>query len=323
MNRYHRLFDELARLSFDGWLDVLPGQVEQSLHPDRNKLIPSWEAMIDALPDVIPSSIDLSASTVRIGMREDLSAAQQLRFEQQLKDLHPWRKGPFDLFGTKIDTEWRSDLKWDRLKDRIQPLHDRLVLDIGCGNGYHCWRMRGAGARLVIGIDPVVLYVAQFQAVYKYMAEEPVFVLPLRIEELPGNLTGFDTVFSMGVLYHRRSPLDHIMQLRALLRAGGELVLETLVVDGAKGYSLLPEGRYAKMRNVWFIPSSLTLVHWVKRCGFKHVELVDVTPTTAQEQRSTSWMHFESLPDFLDPGDATKTIEGYPAPCRAIIIARN
>ena len=322
MNRYQELFNTLSDLSFDAWMAVLPGQVERALHPDRNKLIPSWEALIDSLPDVVASSVDLASSAVRVGVREDMSADDVQRLELLLRDLHPWRKGPFDVFGVKIDTEWRSDLKWDRLKDAIQPLDGRLVLDIGCGNGYHCWRMRGEGARLVVGIDPMVLYVAQFHAVHRYLKDQPVSVLPLKIEELPEGLTGFDTVFSMGVLYHRRSPLDHLIQLKNLLRTGGELVLETLVVDGVSGYSLLPDGRYAKMRNVWFIPSPLTLVQWVTRCGFKHVELVDVTPTTLEEQRPTSWMHFESLANFLDPMDPSKTIEGYPAPCRAVIVAR-
>jgi tRNA (mo5U34)-methyltransferase len=28
---------------------------------------------------------------------------------QALMGLSPWRKGPFDLFGVHVDTEWRSD----------------------------------------------------------------------------------------------------------------------------------------------------------------------------------------------------------------------
>ncbi len=43
--------------------------------------------------------------------------------------------------------------------------------------------------------------------------------------------------------------------------------------------------------------------------------------TSTDEQRSTQWMQFHSLAQFLDPQDPDKTIEGYPAPRRAIITA--
>ena len=180
MNRYQRLFDQLDDLSFSTWLDVLPGQVEKALHPDRNKLIPAWDTLIQSLPDVRPSSIDLATSMVRVGGLEELNDDARHQMERSLKELHPWRKGPFSLFGVEINTEWRSDLKWDRLAESIQPLEDRLVLDVGCGNGYHCWRMRGDKAKLVVGIDPMALYVAQFFAVQRYLEDQPVFVLPLR-----------------------------------------------------------------------------------------------------------------------------------------------
>jgi tRNA (mo5U34)-methyltransferase len=209
----------------------------------------------------------------------------------------------------------------------ISPLDDRLVLDVGCGNGYHCWRMAEAGARRVVGIDPTALFLAQFLAVRRLMQPmaarlvERVWMLPLGIEAMPSALGRFDTVFSMGVLYHRRSPIDHLLELRGALRPGGQLVLETLVVDGDASRTLVPEGRYAKMRNVWFIPSTAMLENWLRRCGYRDIRTVDVTPTTIAEQRSTEWMTFESLADFLDPADTRLTIEGHPAPQRAVLVA--
>jgi len=236
--------------------------------------------------------------------------------------LHPWRKGPFELFGVHIDTEWRSDWKWERLQQRIDPLPGRRVLDVGCGSGYHCWRMLGDGATQVIGIDPTPLFVVQFWALQKYLQRDNIWVLPLGIEQVPPRLQAFDSVFSMGVLYHRRSPMDHLQELKDCLRPGGQLVLETLVIEGGPGDTLLPEGRYARMGNVWFLPSCDTLLSWLRKLGFVEPELVDVTVTSAQEQRSTQWMTFHSLADFLDPQDSSKSIEGYPAPRRAIVTAR-
>ena len=32
----------------------------------------------------------------------------------------------------------RSDWKWDRIKEHISPLKNRLILDVGCGSGYLC-----------------------------------------------------------------------------------------------------------------------------------------------------------------------------------------
>jgi tRNA (mo5U34)-methyltransferase len=182
--------------------------------------------------------------------------------------------------------------------------------------------MAGAGAELVIGIDPTQLFLAQFLALKRFLGDQwPVHLLPLGIEDLPAELHAFDTVFSMGVLYHRRSPMDHLLELRGCLKRGGELILETLVIEGTAGSVLVPSGRYAKMRNVWFIPSPETLTGWIERCGFRDVRIIDVSPTTTDEQRATDWMRFESLADYLDPADPSKTIEGYPAPRRAIFSA--
>ena len=240
----------------------------------------------------------------------------------ELKKLHPWRKGPYSLFGIDIDAEWRSDWKWNRLKDRITPLKNRLVLDVGCGNGYYCWRMLGSGAKLVIGIDPTLLSVMQFLAIRRLHGEAAIYVLPLAIGDVPADLRLFDTVFSMGVLYHRRSPIDHLLELKACLRPGGELILETLVIEGGDDQVLVPELRYAKMRNVWFLPSCEALMLWMRRCGFKNIRLADVSKTSVEEQRSSQrWMQFHSLQDFLDQQNSGLTCEGLPAPVRGIFIA--
>ena len=64
--------------------------------------------------------------------------------------------------------------------------------------------MLAAGAKLVVGIDPTVVFVMQWLAMQKLGPGLKNFVLPLGIEDLPENTAGFDCVFSMGVLYHRR-----------------------------------------------------------------------------------------------------------------------
>ena len=234
----------------------------------------------------------------------------------------PWRKGPYDLFGIDLNTEWRSDLKWARLEDKIAPLKGKTVLDVGCANGYFSLRMAGAGAKLVLGIDPSWLFMVQFMVLRRYQSKSlPVYLLPFAMEQVPPRLQFFDSVFSMGVLYHRRSPLDHLIECLDALKPGGQLVLETLVIPSDYGEVLVPSDRYARMRNVWFLPNSTILCAWLERIGYESPEVIMETNTSLQEQRATDWMQFESLDRCLDPTDSTKSIEGYPAPRRAIIVA--
>ncbi|RUO18033.1 tRNA 5-methoxyuridine(34)/uridine 5-oxyacetic acid(34) synthase CmoB [Aliidiomarina haloalkalitolerans] len=320
-SEYNNFYATLADSPLAHWLETLPAvlrQWQQQPHGEFHK----WQRVIQQLPALTAQHIDL-AQQVQIGLANEANAGEQARIKGLLKQLMPWRKGPFDLFGVHIDTEWRSDWKWDRVAPHISDLTGRTVLDIGCGSGYHLWRMLGAGADLAVGIDPGELFVSQFRAVRKFVPAEiaqRIELLPLGIEHMP-KLQAFDTVFTMGVLYHRRSPIDFLQQCIDQLRKGGELILETLVVDGDHTTVLVPGDRYAQMPNVWFLPSSAALCHWLERLGMKNVRVVDECLTTTDEQRATEWMESHSLADFLDPNDASKTIEGYPAPKRAVFIA--
>ncbi|NLS11288.1 tRNA 5-methoxyuridine(34)/uridine 5-oxyacetic acid(34) synthase CmoB [Vibrio sp. SM6] len=314
---FYQLIAQDTRLQ--PWLNVLPQQLtdwQNAEHGDFDR----WLRALNKLPSGAPDQVDLKHS-VTIGNDTPFHPGEQKKLESLLRTFHPWRKGPYHVHGIHIDTEWRSDWKWDRLLPHIMPLHNRSVLDVGCGNGYHMWRMLGEGARLCVGIDPSHLFLIQFEAMRKLMGgDQRAHLLPLGIEQLP-KLDAFDTVFSMGVLYHRRSPLDHLIQLKDQLVSGGELVLETLVIEGDETSVLVPFDRYAQMRNVYFFPSAKALKVWLEQVGFINVRIADENVTSVGEQRTTSWMTHNSLPDYLDPNDPSKTIEGYPAPRRAILIA--
>jgi tRNA (mo5U34)-methyltransferase len=319
--KFAHFYDWLQTSDLKFWSDSLPQIITNKLDVSRWGDMPTWEKALSNLPSIAKTNYDLK-NGVTIGTVEEITPNQQKILKENLMDLHPWRKGPIELFGLNINTEWRSDWKWDRIEPHIQPLDNRLVLDVGCGNGYHCWRMLGCGAKRVIGIDPSAKFIFQFSAIKKYAGLElPIDILPLGIEDMPEKMASFDSVFSMGVLYHRRSPMDHLRELRELLRPGGQLILETLVIEGGNGQSLVPEGRYAKMPNVWFLPSPETLISWLSKQGFVNAKIIDVTATSTQEQRRTDWMTFESLDNFLDSHDKSKTIEGHPAPIRAAVIA--
>ncbi len=279
-----------------------------------------FEEVLRNLPNVKAANFDFSRDEVQIGSEAEINGSEKNKIKEQLKKLMPWRKGPFNVFGIEIDAEWRSNLKWDRVKNEISDLRNRKVLDIGCGNGYYIFRMLDRKPEFVLGVEPYLKNFAQFQALKKFLPKINAEVLPFGIDELPDEMRFFDTVFSMGVFYHRRSPFDHLLKLKNLARSGGEIILETLVIDGKAGEILVPKERYAKMRNVWFIPSAPTLASWLQRVKFKNIRLVNVSRTTFDEQRKTGWMDFESLEDFLDKENPNLTIEGYPAPQRAVFI---
>lgn len=279
-----------------------------------------WESALQILQALALDLVapDLTCGMPRLGPR--CSPALLKPIEMALREFCPWRKGPFEVCGLALDAEWCSNLKFDRLRSHVD-FNGQRVLDVGSGNGYYCLRALGAGASLALGVDPTWLFVAQFAALTRFMLPVPAYVLPFALGELPEDLGTFDCVLSLGVLYHRRAPLDHLNALRKFIAKGGKLVLETLIVEGPEGYSLKPEARYAGMRNVWELPTSATLLGWLHSAGYRNVRLLDVTATTPYEQRSTSWSSEHSLINVLDPTDALKTVEGHPAPRRALLIA--
>jgi len=316
---YDRLFRWLEDSPLSHWLQSVPALTEEKLSSHGD--IQRWLEALSQLPELTPKSLDLSAPCLRIGESDQIDETTRHQISETLMAFHPWRKGPFCPYGIHLDTEWRSDWKWARLEQQID-LKGKQILDVGSGNGYYGWRMLGAGAERVIAIDPTISYVMQYTAMRHFIGEQPMHVLPLKLEEIPEGNEAFDTVFSMGVIYHRKDHMEHIEQLAQHLKPGGELILEGLVIEGGPGDLLEPKGRYAKMKNVHTIPSPDTMMQWLKDAGLSEVHLIDVSPTTIEEQRRTDWMHFESLADYLDADDLSKTVEGHPAPIRAVVSAR-
>jgi tRNA (mo5U34)-methyltransferase len=298
------------------WLLPLIEESDVIVQSGKHGDLPEWKNALANLP-VSTTCLDGAQAAPVLGH----SVSDPDALKNTLMKLHPWRKGPLRIGGVLVDTEWRSDMKWERLSGQLD-LRGHRVLDIGCGNGYYGWRMLGDGADFVIGIDPTLVFVMQWLAARHFAGNENNFVLPLGIEQLPMETHAFDSVFSMGVLYHRKDPVHHLQHLAGLARPGGTVVLETLITQGGGLKTLVPQGRYARMRNVWAVPSLDQLLEWVRRAGLAGVRILDVSPTRNHEQRSTDWMRFESLRDCLDPGDNTLTIEGYPAPVRAALLAK-
>ena len=287
----------------------------------RNKKGIGLAHALDKLPDVQPSSTDTNQACIRIGTASDLNPSQMAGLHAALRQLKPWRKGPFEIFGIQIDSEWDSAIKWNRLAGHLGSLAGKRVLDIGSSSGYYMFRLAARQPALILGIEPYLTFYSQFLALSRYLTFPQIHCLPIKLEEMPPMRRCFDAVMCMGILYHRRSPLDTLLQIHGLMAPGGQLVLETLVLEGDGEMALFPEKRYAKMNNIFFIPTVVCLTHWLTRSGFDCIQCVDVSRTTSKEQRKTDWVDTESLADFLDPDDPEKTVEGYPAPVRAMFLA--
>lgn len=281
---------------------------------------PRWTTAYNDLEDFETKEVYFDRDAITT--MADITDEQRTNLKENLKKFIPWRKGPFNIHGVEIDTEWRSCLKWDRLKNYISPLAGRRVADIGGGNAYYCFRMLDQKPKSVINFDPSSLFLHQFLAIQKYVKADNLNFYPVGIEALNDVREAFDSVFFMGVLYHRKAPVECLKKLAQTISSGGELILETISIAGEGNYCLSPLPRYAKMPNVYFLPTNDCLCNWLEQSGFVNPKVVSIEKTSIEEQRKTEWSYEQSLEDFLDPNDSSKTVEGYPAPQRTVIIAQ-
>lgn len=250
------------------------------------------------------------------------SDAQPNHLEQLARNLLPWRIGPYQIGNFTIDAEWRSCKKWHRIKPLLGDLTNKIVGDVGCNNGYFLFQMEDLNPKLLVGFDPIERCWLQYTYLQALINAPQAAFVPTGINSLSSFPEFFDTLICMGVLYHQRDPFTACKHLYSSIKPGGTLILESLVIDQPGSSLLIPKERYAKMRNAWIIPTPEALESLMKRAGFSSTELHSFGSLSTDEQRTTEWAPFESLADFLDPTDPTKTIEGYPAPHTALVVAK-
>ena len=316
-----KLFSILNSLDQTHWSKKLREIIQKTQETKKHGHITIWKNAINGLPIKEKRNVTLNKSVISVKNIE-LNDTEKKITKNILKELRPWRKGPFSVDEIFIDSEWKSNMKWDRVKSMVSSLDDKTVLDVGCGNGYYSFRMIGEGAKLVIGIDPSDLFMMQFRAITHFINPIQLYLLRLRLQDLPINKSLFDTVFSMGILYHQKSHHSHLSKCAALLKPGGELVLETIIFPGMSNFINSGNQRYSQMRNVWYLPNLNELVTWLKIAGFTEIKLGSINRTSIEEQRSTEWMTTQSLIDGLDPENHDLTIEGYPAPHRIVVVCK-
>ncbi len=292
------------------------------LREERQKWL-TWKN-IAPLQEAITSLPDLEVSTIVLGdivevdFRET-TVEQEAQILRAAKLMKPWRKGPFRISQTVIDSEWQSFIKYNLLEPHFD-LKNKVVGDIGCNNAYYLFRMQSQHPKKLVGFDPSAVTYSQFQFVNHFLQSDIVYEL-LGVEHVEFYEHKFDLLFCLGVLYHRSDPVIMLKSLYRGLNKGGELILDTFMIDGDEEICLTPRDRYSKIPNIYFIPTVNALRNWCIRAGFESVEVLEIKKTELYEQRKTAWIDSQSLDDFLDPKDNTRTIEGYPAPKRVYIKA--
>lgn len=265
--------------------------------------------------------LDFSGEAVCIGEGGELGDEDWGRVHAALRAFMPWRKGPFRVFGIDIDAEWRSQRKWQRVLPALPNLRDKVVADIGCNNGYYMFRMVPHGPRVVLGFEPFPQHYFAFQTLNGLAGQDTLHVEPFGVEDIVLFPRTFDVIFLMGIIYHRISPVGMLRDLRVALRPGGTLLVESQAIPGDEPVALFPQTTYAKVPGTFFVPTAPCLVNWLTRAGFSEVRVFAHHPMSAEEQRRTEWMTFESYSDFIDPADPSRTVEGYAAPWRVYVSA--
>jgi len=281
------------------------------------KNIASQKALIDALPTPQNPSYTLTDS---LNVDAQLTPEERTQFLNAAKALMPWRKGPFTLCDTFIDTEWRSNIKYDLIEPHLS-VKDKIVADVGCNNGYYMFRLLAQNPKRLVGFDPSPLFNLQFELFDKFVHSGIIYEL-LGIEHLEFYEHKFDIILCLGVLYHRSDPIASLKSLAKALNKRGEIIIDTLIIQGDDELCLFPKDRYAAMRNVYFLPTIPALKNWLYRAGFEDIEVIAVKQTDFEEQRKTEWIGSQSLNNFLQSDDMSKTVEGYPAPLRGYLKAR-
>lgn len=266
---------------------------------------------------------DFSKDAVTIGRADELGETDLCLVREAMRSFMPWRKGPFEVFGVEIDAEWQSWRKWNRLLPALPDLTGKVVADIGCNNGYYMFRMLEHKPRCVIGLEPFLQHYYCFKTLRRLAGADELFIELMGVEDITLFPTCFDVVFLMGIIYHRISPVEMLREIRAAMRPGGVLIVESQAIPGEEPVALFPEERYAKVPGTYFVPTASCLRNWLIRTGFSEVEIFCSHPMSSEEQRKTTWMTFESYEDFLDPGNPTLTVEGYPAPLRVYLRAKS
>lgn len=303
-------------------------QINKAIRANQKKLcLPQYKRYANALKQakllskklqqkkITPNYKITKDLTVKIGEENDLNPQERKIFLTALQNLIPWRKGPFEIFGERINAEWDSALKWQCIQKIVGSLQGRRILDIGCNNGYYLHLMAKQKPKFLLGIDPTLSYYLQHQFITEFCELKNTTFGLFGVEDLTCFDKSFDIVFCLGILYHHQNPFEILKKIFHLLRPGGILIAESQGIQKDGPYFLLPQTRYMGLPGFWFLPTKEAHENMIRRSGFQYVQTFSEIKTENTEQRQTRFSPYDSLKNGLD-FKKEKTIEGYPPPWR-------
>ncbi len=313
MDNYLNKFFEIADI------DSIKQIIKQREEWKKRKSTQKYYNLLNNVKHIKTSYFDFSSDIVSIGKEEELTQNDKKILLETLIGFKPWRKGPFNIFGNLIDAEWRSEKKFNRIIPYLPDLKGKVICDVGCNNGYYMFRLYDKQPSFILGIDPTLHYYFTYKLLSGFIELKNIAYELLGVEHIKFFTESFDVVLLMGILYHHPSPLDILKNVFKSLKKNGILIIESQGIPGEGSFALFPAKRYAKAPGVYFLPTVGCLYNFVKRAGFRNIEVFYIHKMTPKEQRRTKWMDYESFIDFLDPDNPELTVEGYPAPIRIYI----
>ena len=298
----------------------------RDLRKEPNRILHSkgnlpYLEVIDQMPNYQFKNNDFSSDAVRFGEAQDLSDEQRAALKEQLMELIPWRKGPFEIAGIELDAEWRSERKWDKVLPHLPDWKGQRICDIGSNSGYYMYRLLEGNPEFVLGMDPTLKFYLQFKALQKLTADNCLHYEAFGMENLVHYPKFFDTMLCMGILYHHPDPVGMLRVMNQAMKPGGTLIVESQAIPGKDHVALFPDETYAMVKGTYFVPTGNCLINWMKKAKFTDIQLFASHPMTHEDQRQTEWMPFRSYKDFVN-AENTLTAEGYPAPYRVYISAK-
>jgi tRNA (mo5U34)-methyltransferase len=229
-------------------------------------------------------------------------------------DEHRWYH-EIDL-GNGVVTPGVADFRpiWENIRHARQHLDYRgkAVLDLGSMEGLWAFEAEQLGAQMVVATDCYYEADAGFgSALEKFLLCRAALnsrvipyynVSPYRLRERldlvldeswpqrPAAERRFDIVQHLGVLYHLRDPLLSLLQARSMLRNGGGLLIETVVVDDDQASYMLFNGVLPEEQRIyqdvttWWAPTRKCLFEILRASLFAPLpETINTTPAYEQQ----------------------------------------
>lgn len=161
---------------------------------------------------------------------KQLSKDKEDKIISKINELAPWFHN-IEL-ANGIFTNPKSDYPLDRWKI-VEPelpasLDNKICLDVGCSSGFFSFKLRGKGAKKVVGIDggEQALAIDQAKFAKDVLEMDRIDFRKLNVYDVDQLNIQFDYTLFLGVFYHLRHPLLALDKLRKVTKE--KMIFQTI-----------------------------------------------------------------------------------------------